>query len=190
MFFFIFFLEFGLLLKFYQKCRCFGIFIICIRKILNISLFFSFANIIFYILETKKHFTNYKYFKKIMESQNQVPANTTKPTKKMSLDDFLLLSVIGKGSYAKVVLIKKKDNGKIFALKILKKKYIEKRKQEEHVLTERNVLVGAKHAFIIKLFYTFMNEKKLFFVLEYCPGGELFNLLQKRRQFTEEQYLF
>ena len=122
-----------------------------------------------------------------METQNQITVSKT--SKKMSLDDFLLLSVIGKGSYAKVVLIKKKDNGKIFALKILKKKYIEKRKQEEHVLTERNVLVSAEHTFIIKLHYTFMSEKKLFFVLEYCPGGELFNLLQKRRQFTEEQYI-
>ena len=122
-----------------------------------------------------------------METQLQPSTTPSKPTKKMSLDDFLLLSVIGKGSYAKVVLIKKKDDGNIYALKILKKKYIEKRKQEEHVLTERNVLVGAKHPFIIKLFYSFMNEKKLFFVLEYCPGGELFNLLQKRRQFTEEQ---
>lgn len=107
--------------------------------------------------------------------------------KPLSLDDFLLLSVIGKGNYAKVVLVKKKDTGRVHALKILKKKFIEKRKQEEHVFTEKNVLVGVKHPFIIKLFYSFGNEKKLFFVLEYCPGGELFNLLQKRRQFTEEQ---
>lgn len=65
-------------------------------------------------------------------------------------------------------------------MKILKKKNIEKRNQEEHVQTERNVLVEVKHPFIIKMHFSFQNERKLFFVLEYCPGGELFNLLQKR----------
>mgnify|MGYP000865966772 CR=1 FL=1 len=61
--------------------------------------------------------------------------------KTLTLNDFLLLSVIGKGSYAKVLLVKKKDTGEVLALKVLKKEMIEKRKQEEHVKTERNVLV-------------------------------------------------
>lgn len=55
----------------------------------------------------------------------------------LSLDKFNMLSVIGKGSYAKVVLVKKKgeESDKVYAMKILKKKYIEKRKQENHVMT-------------------------------------------------------
>lgn len=64
-----------------------------------------------------------------------------KKGKSLTLNDFLLLSVIGKGSYAKVILVKKKDTGEVLALKVLKKEMIEKRKQEEHVRTERNVLV-------------------------------------------------
>jgi serum/glucocorticoid-regulated kinase 2 len=52
-------------------------------------------------------------------------------TNQLTLDNFNMLSVIGKGSYAKVVLVKKKgdNNDKVYAMKILKKKYIEKRKQ-------------------------------------------------------------
>lgn len=42
----------------------------------------------------------------------------------ISIDSFHLLSIIGKGSYAKVALVRKKDTGKIYALKILKKSYI------------------------------------------------------------------
>lgn len=99
-----------------------------------------------------------------------------------------MLSVVGKGSYAKVVLVKKKDSGKIYAMKILKKTHVEKKKQTERIITERNVLMEASHPFIVKMFGSFQNDRKLFFVLEFCPGGELFNLLSKRNKFTEEQY--
>jgi len=119
--------------------------------------------------------------------------------KNITLNDFLMLCVIGKGSYAKVVLVKKKDTNEIMALKILKKEMIERKKQEEHVRIERAVLVikipyfykrlkaDAHHPFIAKLHCAFQNKNKLYFGLEYCPGGELFNLLQKRKSFTEDQ---
>lgn len=90
----------------------------------------------------------------------------------MTLDSFNLLSTIGKGSYAKVILVKRKDDdSRVYAMKILKKKFIEKRKQETHVMIERNILVEVDHPFIVKLYYSFQNENKLFFALEYCPGG-------------------
>jgi serum/glucocorticoid-regulated kinase 2 len=61
--------------------------------------------------------------------------------KNMSIQDFALLRVIGKGSYAKVLLVKKKDTETVMALKVLKKEMIERRKQKGHVLVERDVLV-------------------------------------------------
>ena len=110
--------------------------------------------------------------------------------KKLSLDDFFLLSVIGKGAYAKVCLVKKIDTGKIYAMKIVRRKFKNKKRQIKQATTERNVLVHMDHPFIIKLAYTFQNRKKLFFAMEYCPGGELFNLLYKRGQLTESQTKF
>lgn len=114
----------------------------------------------------------------------------SRDTTPVTLDDFSLLTVIGKGSYAKVVLVKRKGNDKIYAMKILKKKYIEKKKQEAHIKTERDVLVEVNHPFIITMYNAFQNEKKLFFVLEYCPGGELFGLLSKKTKLSEEQTKF
>ena len=109
----------------------------------------------------------------------------------VSLNSFATISVIGKGSYAKVLLVKKKDTGQHFALKLLKKTLIEQKKQQAHVQTERNILVEVNnHPFLVALHYSFQTEGALCFVLEYCPGGELFNLLQKRRRFTEEQTRF
>jgi len=61
--------------------------------------------------------------------------------KKISLNSFLMLTVIGIGSYAKVILVKKKDDGKIYALKVLKKNKLKKVKQQEHLKTEREMLV-------------------------------------------------
>ena len=115
----------------------------------------------------------------------------TKNKAEININSFYTVSVIGKGSYAKVLLIKKKDDGKLFALKKLKKSMIEKKKQENHVKTERNILVEVdNNPFVVQLYYTFQNDKNLYFVLEYCPGGELFNLLQKKRRLSENQTKF
>ena len=110
--------------------------------------------------------------------------------KKLSLDQFSTLSVIGKGSYAKVLLVRKNDSHELFAMKVLKKENVEKKNQEKHVKVEKQILADIDHPFIIKFKGSFQNEKKLFFVLEYCAGGELFNLLAKKRRFSEDQTRF
>lgn len=61
----------------------------------------------------------------------------------VSKNDFQMLSVIGKGSYGKVLLVKKKDSGQLYAIKILKKLELRKRNQVERTMTERNILVSA-----------------------------------------------
>ena len=94
-----------------------------------------------------------------------------------SMNNYNLIKVIGKGNYAKVLLVQHKDNQQYYAMKTLKKKLIDLKKQEEHIMTERNVLIGTDHPFIIKLHHSFQTPKKLVFVLEYCPGGELVYLL-------------
>ena len=88
--------------------------------------------------------------------------------------DFEMITVIGKGSYGKVLLVRKKDTGQLYAQKVLKKAEIIRRNQVEHTMTERRILENIRHPFIIKMDYAFQSQTKLFFVLEYCPGGELF----------------
>ena len=60
---------------------------------------------------------------------------------KLTIEDFLIISVIGKGSYGKVLLVRKKSDQFIYAMKILKKSNMIKRKQVEHVNTERKIMV-------------------------------------------------
>lgn len=103
----------------------------------------------------------------------------------VGLEDFTLIRVLGKGSFGKVTLVRKKDNSKIFAMKILSKTNIVKRKQVEHTRTERRVLGVASHPFIVSLHYAFQTNEKLYFVLDYCPGGELFFHLSRMGRFSQ-----
>lgn len=108
----------------------------------------------------------------------------------VTADDFTLLSVIGKGSYGKVLLVKKNATEELLAMKILKKDYIAQRNQIAHTKTERNVLEKVNHPFIVKLRYAFQNAHKLYFVLEYCEGGELFFHLSRSQRFDEQRTRF
>lgn len=107
--------------------------------------------------------------------------------KNLTIDDFTYNSVIGKGTYAKVCLVTRKSDGELFALKVLKKKYIIEKGQEDHIMTEKQILAGISHPFLVKMISCFQDERKLYFVLEYCPGGELFELLSAQDKLTEDQ---
>lgn len=82
-----------------------------------------------------------------------------------SLKDFTPLSVIGKGTYAKVLLVRSKKDNQVYALKSLKKKHIIEKNQCDNILTEKNILAHINHPFLVKLYSSFQDEKKLYFVL-------------------------
>ena len=95
--------------------------------------------------------------------------------------------MIGRGTYAKVLLVRSKVDGQVYAMKVLKKKYILEKGQEKNIMTEKSILAELNHPFLVRLKHCFQDEKKLYFVLEYCPGGELYNLLAIKEKFSEEQ---
>lgn len=101
----------------------------------------------------------------------------------VTVRDFRTIKVIGKGSYGKVLLVEKKDTKKMYALKILKKGEILRRDQLAHTLDERRILESVNHGFIVKMDYAFQTNSKLYFCLEYCPGGELFFYLSQIGRF-------
>lgn len=78
-----------------------------------------------------------------------------------------------------------KERGSLFAMKILRKTHLVKRRQIERTRTERKVLSAVNHPFIMKLHYAFQTPEKLYLVLDYCPGGELFFHLSRFRRFPE-----
>jgi len=119
------------------------------------------------------------------------PAQKEKKKKeKVDFDSFEPLTVIGKGSFGKVLQVRKKDNGKIYAMKILNKKNIMERNEVDHAKTEKSVLQKLIHPFLVNLHYSFQSPDKLYFVMDYVNGGELFFHLQKSRRFDEERTRF
>lgn len=82
-----------------------------------------------------------------------------------SLKEFVTISVIGKGTYAKVLLVRHLKDNHLYALKVLKKKYILEKNQERHIMTEKQILSAIEHPFLVKLKMSFQDEKKLYFVL-------------------------
>ncbi|KAL5457363.1 hypothetical protein EMCRGX_G034612 [Ephydatia muelleri] len=105
---------------------------------------------------------------------------------------FELLKVLGQGSFGKVFLVRKTmgpDAGKLYAMKVLKKASLKVRDRQRTKM-ERDILVEVRHPFIVQMEYAFQTEGKLYLVLEFLRGGDLFTRLSKEVMFTEEDVKF
>ncbi|KAI6027449.1 kinase-like domain-containing protein [Pisolithus microcarpus] len=108
----------------------------------------------------------------------------------LTIDDFELTTVIGKGSFGKVMQVRKRDTMRIYALKTIRKAHIVDRKEITHTLAERLVLARINNPFIVPLKFSFQSEQKLYLVLAFVNGGELFHHLQREQRFNEERSRF
>jgi serine/threonine protein kinase len=120
-------------------------------------------------------------FKKLYEHSNKGT---------VTIDDFELLCVIGRGSFGKVMKVLHKQTKDIYAMKILKKDMIIKENMVAHTLSEKKILEQLQHPFIVGLKYAFQTEAKLYLVLDFLAGGELFFHLKEETKFTAERAKF
>jgi serine/threonine protein kinase len=106
--------------------------------------------------------------------------------------DFEPLSVLGRGAYGKVYLVRRRQEPGLYAMKVLKKATIvlHGKKDFEHTQSERAILEAVQHPFIVQLHYAFQTPLKLYLILSYASGGELFSYLAKERMFPEESAAF
>lgn len=116
----------------------------------------------------------------------------TSPNRKMSATDFEPLKCLGKGAYGTVLLVKQHSTGRLFAQKQLKKATVTVHKRlVEMTRSERQILESVnRHPFVVKLFYAFQDQAKLYLILEFAQGGELFTHLAQERMFSEEVAAF
>eukprot|EP00760_Papus_ankaliazontas_P014266 PhM_4_TR16012/c0_g1_i1/m.2113 len=102
------------------------------------------------------------------------------------LADLELKETLGTGTFGRVRLCRHKSSNKFFALKILKKQEILRMKQVDHILQEAAILSEIHHPFIVNLLTAYMDENRLYLLLEYVVGGELFSHLRKAGKFPTD----
>ncbi|KAJ3595502.1 hypothetical protein NHX12_004805 [Muraenolepis orangiensis] len=116
---------------------------------------------------------------------------TREKRRSLGLADFDLLRVIGRGSYAKVLLVRLKKTERIYAMKVVKKELVNDDEDIDWVQTEKHVFEQASnHPFLVGLHSCFQTESRLFFVIEYVNGGDLMFHMQRQRKLPEEHARF
>ena len=93
---------------------------------------------------------------------------------KLSYSDFLALKLLGRGSFGEVLLVKLKATGKIYAMKILDKKILKLKNQQNHTKTERDLMVRINSPFIVNIKSAFQDNNNLYLVSEFMQGGDMF----------------
>ncbi|KAL4782429.1 kinase-like domain-containing protein [Aspergillus varians] len=106
---------------------------------------------------------------------------------KKGVRDFSFGQTLGEGSYSTVVLGTDRQTLKEYAIKILDKRHIIKEKKVKYVNIEKDTLNRlTDHPGVVRLYYTFQDERSLYFVLDLCKGGELLGVLKRMTTFDEE----
>lgn len=108
----------------------------------------------------------------------------------VSLDSFEILKHLGSGASGKILLVRKLDSGKLYALKAINKKDISYKKQQEYAWNELFILQNNESPYIANLQYSFQNEDFLFLVMDFLIGGDLFFHLRKETRFSEAKTAF
>ena len=138
-------------------------------------------------LNTIKSIQNINFQNKNFNHQNKInksnsEQNLLKPQKKIKkkvINEYEIIKEIGKGAYGTVYLVKKENEGKKYAMKVLEKYFLSRNNKSNDALIERIILSICHHKSIIKLISSFQTKSKLIFILEYCQNKDLDFIIRK-----------
>ncbi|KAJ1548811.1 Serine/threonine kinase [Cladochytrium tenue] len=114
-------------------------------------------------------------------------------SRKVTLDDFDFLSVLGRGAFGKVMLAQEKTTRNFYAMKALKKEFILQNDDVRSVKLEKRIFQAAsasRHPFMVNLHSAFQTEARVYFVMEYVSGGDLMCHIQDKKRFSQVRTKF
>ena len=111
--------------------------------------------------------------------------------KKLSVDDFEVIKFIGRGGFGEVNICRYKANNKIYAMKKITFEKLKYKNGLLHVQTEKDILsLNDDNIWITQLRYSFIDNRHLYLIMDYCPGGDLMNYLIQRDLLEESEARF
>lgn len=116
--------------------------------------------------------------------------NLAKNQQQFRLDSFDTIRTVGTGTFGRVQVVCHRDSNSYYALKTMSIKRIVESKQIEHVQNEKDILSKINHPFLVRLYWTTHTNSLLYLLLEYVPGGELFQLMRKKEKFESKIAIF
>lgn len=103
------------------------------------------------------------------------------------LNDFNLIKTIGRGSCAKIYLAEYKKTGDLYAIKSVRKDQLLSENLIQNILLEKNILESSECPFLLCLSFFFQTPERMYMVMPYVPGGDLFHWLKEKKNFEEEE---
>ena len=126
---------------------------------------------------------------KALEEDKEIFSDN-KESDAICFSSFNILEKIGSGAFGQVFKVKLKSTGAFYAMKTISKEYLVHTKQLRYAQNECKILKMMDHSFIIKMHYAFQTPKHLYFILDYCEGGDLSIHIANKQIFEETEAKF
>ena len=117
--------------------------------------------------------------------ENHTVSTSSPISEVINFESFTLLEELGKGSFGIVYKVCKKNTSEIFAMKCLSKTALKKQRQLKYAISECKIMKQLKHPFVLLMQFAFQTTQSLYMVLDYCPNGDLLNLIEKYGKISE-----
>jgi serine/threonine protein kinase len=114
----------------------------------------------------------------------------TRKDTNVKLEDFKLVTVLGRGTFGKVYLAELRQNKLLYAIKSIRKDVLLEFDQVNNTKLEKDILFSCDHPFLVGMDYLFQSSLRLYFVMPFVRGGELYKIFQSKKRFPENVVKF